>query len=275
MTPQDQQSVRILQLTDSHLGQSSDETLVGINTEQSFRDVLAAVVANHGTDSFDLIAATGDISNDGTQASYQRFVNILREYLPDTPLAWVEGNHDDPAGMLIDHGQPMTREVTIGRWKLILLSSRVPFEERGELPQSEIERLELTLLNHSAGRGDDEFPVFVVLHHQPVPIGCAWLDQYRVANAADFFDVLDRFSCVKGVAWGHVHQEFYLERGAIELFATPSTCVQFKPLSDDFAIDTTMPGYRIFNLHHDGRVDSEVKRVEGFSYNFDLDSTGY
>ena len=45
---------------------------------------------------YDLIIATGDISNDGTIASYHRFIARVQDYLPGIPLAWLAGNHDNP-----------------------------------------------------------------------------------------------------------------------------------------------------------------------------------
>ena len=263
--------LRVLQITDSHLGSDSDETLLGINTEQSLRDVLTAVNEKHdASQPFDLIVATGDISNDGKRPSYQRFVNIVREYLPGMPLAWLDGNHDDPEGMRVKGvPQPLSQIVGIGDWRIILLSSRVPFEERGELPESEIHRLEKLL----SIRGDS--PTLIMMHHQPVPVGSAWIDQYKVANSDRFFNIIDQHPNVKGVVWGHVHQDFYMRRGELELFATPSTCVQFKPRNDDFAVDTSMPGYRVFELHDNGRINTYVNRVEGFCYVVDLSSGGY
>ena len=263
--------MRVLQITDSHLGSDSDESLLGINTEQSLRDVLSVINDNHPEDHpFDLVVATGDISNDGKRPSYQRFVEIVREYLPSTPLAWLDGNHDDPAGMRVSGvPQPLSHIVGLGEWRIILLSSRVPFEERGELPASEVSRLEKLLAIKP------DAPTLVMMHHQPVPVGCAWLDQYKVANANEFFDIVDAHPNVRGVVWGHVHQEFYLERCGVSLFATPSTCVQFKPQCDDFAVDPSMPGYRVFDLFDDGKIKSFVNRVEGFSYAVDLSSNGY
>ncbi|HEY7771732.1 MAG TPA: 3',5'-cyclic-AMP phosphodiesterase [Marinagarivorans sp.] len=263
--------LRVLQITDSHLGSDSDETLLGINTEQSLRDVLDAITANHSHEPpFDLVVSTGDISNDGKRPSYQRFVTIVREYLPGIPLAWLDGNHDDPEGMRVQGvPQPLSHIVGIGDWRIILLSSRVPFEERGELPESELHRLEKLLAIRP------ESPTIVMMHHQPVPIGSAWIDQYKVANSDRFFNIIDKHPNVKGVVWGHVHQEFYMRRGELELFATPSTCVQFKPRNDDFAVDLIMPGYRVFELYDDGKINTFINRVEGFCYVVDLTSNGY
>ena len=56
----------------------------------------------------------------------------------------------------------------------------------------------------------------VCLHHQPVPIGCEWLDEQMVADAAEIFAILDRFPGVRGVLWGHVHQQVDRRHGAIQ-----------------------------------------------------------
>jgi Icc protein len=55
----------------------------------------------------------------------------------------------------------------------------------------------------------------------------------------------------------------------------PSTCVQFKPLSKDFAIDDVAPGYRWLDLYPDGRVETAVSRVDGVKFEVDFSVKGY
>jgi Icc protein len=43
---------------------------------------------------------------------------------------------------------------------------------------------------------------------------------------------------------------------------TPSTCVQFKPLVDDFELDTRPPGFRFLTLYDDGQIDTQVEWLE-------------
>ncbi|NDD74258.1 MAG: phosphodiesterase, partial [Gammaproteobacteria bacterium] len=103
----------------------------------------------------------------------------------------------------------------------------------------------------------------VVLHHHPVPMQSAWLDTIGLDNAAEFFAVLERRRArVRGVLWGHVHQEFDAERKGIRLLGTPSTCVQFAPQCDEFALDTRPPAFRTLTLHENGRIDSRVHWVQ-------------
>lgn len=268
MTRLNGKPLRILQITDCHLGRDADESLLGLRTLDSLSDVLARATLEEG--GFDLVLCSGDMSNDGSTASYERFVKTLRQFIPATPLAWLPGNHDDPACMrAVRTAAPTSEYLSLGNWRIILLNSRVPFEERGELPQSELSRLERLL------ESDPQSPTLIFLHHQLVPVGSAWIDQYVVDNADRFFAVIDRFDNVRAVSWGHVHQEFYRVRKGVDLLATPSTCVQFKPLSDDFMVDTIMPGYRTYELHPSGVYTTQVSRVAERAYSIDFASAGY
>lgn len=260
--------LRLLQLTDPHLGALPSETLIGLNTEESLLDVL-----NHIRDSgvaYDLIIGSGDISNDGTVASYQRFVDRVQEFIPNVPIAWLPGNHDNPNNMAkFPRETVWVEDFSLGQWQFLLLNSRIPFEEGGELSPYELARLERAL----SLRPDRH--THIMLHHQPVPVGSAWIDQYVVKNAEQFFAVLDRFPNVKAVSWGHVHQAFESSRGGIKFFASPSSCVQFAPLSAQFQVDYLMPGCRSYLLYPDGTVESSVLRAKERIYCIDYSSTGY
>ena len=63
---------------------------------------------------------------------------------------------------------------------------------------------------------------------------------------------------MKAVAWGHVHQPFEGSRRGVRLLATPSTCAQFQPRSDQFVIDDQPPAYRLLTLHSNGAIDTGV-----------------
>ena len=64
------------------------------------------------------------------------------------------------------------------------------------------------------------------------------------------------------ISWGHVHQCFDARRHGVRLLATPSTCAQFLPLSDEFAIDARPPAYRRLTLLPDGTLETEVVWVD-------------
>jgi 3',5'-cyclic-AMP phosphodiesterase len=259
---------RLIQISDTHLGPLNSETLLGLNTDESLHDVMALIAEKESA--YKYLVCTGDIASAGHDACYRRFLSILNHYVTK-PLAWLPGNHDSPRMMaeMDIPNPPEARTLTLGNWLVVLLDSVVPHKVYGNFAQAELVYLDQTL----AANTDKH--IMVMLHHQPVPVGSAWIDQYIVRNADAFFAVLDSYPQVKAVVWGHVHQDFRSQRKHMALIATPSTCVQFKPQCDEFAVDTLMPGYRWFDLHADGRFDTGVERVTGKKYMIDYKSAGY
>lgn len=257
---------RIIQISDCHLGPLTSEALLGLNTDESLHDVLA-LIAEKETD-FDYLICTGDVASAGHETCYRRFIDIVRQYFTQS-LAWLPGNHDSAAIMSNVASAPEARAVVQDNWLILLLDSVVPFKVHGNFEQGELDYLEQML------SANPDKHIIVMLHHQPVLVGSAWIDQYILRNADAFFAIIDRFPNVKAVVWGHVHQDFSSQRNGVELIATPSTCVQFKPKCDDFTVDTQMPGYRWFDLNDDGTFATGVERVTGKTYVIDYKSAGY
>lgn len=258
--------MRLIQITDCHLGSHPGESLLGLDTDESFADVLHRL--SRDEKHADFVVASGDVASEGSIEAYERFLGALKAQY-DLPVAWLSGNHDlDELMQQFSKEQVQREHIEFEHWQLILLNSSIPHEERGELAETELERL-----RHCLETCDKHALVFV--HHQPVPVGCDWLDQYVISNSAQLLEILNEYPQVKGLVWGHVHQEFQARHQHFNLYSTPSTCIQFKPNSDDFALDDTMPGYRWFNLHQDGRLETGVERVEEKAYGIDFASAGY
>jgi Icc protein len=102
----------------------------------------------------------------------------------------------------------------------------------------------------------------VCLHHHPVPMSSRWLDRVGLNNAAEFLHTIDAHRNVRAVVWGHVHQNYDALRKDVRMLATPSTCAQFAPNSDAFAVDSRPPAYRTFELRPDGSLLTEVVWLE-------------
>lgn len=256
----------LLHITDCHLSSQPDHEFLGLNTDESLRDVLHLMQTQERPD---LILCSGDISNDGGVASYERFVSFVREAFPETPLAWLPGNHDDPINMDQVKDLPIEAHHSVADWNFIFLDSTIPMEEGGEIKLNELQRMEAELQKYP------DKPTIIFLHHQPVAVGSEWVDQYIVKNSDQFFEVVDRYNNVKAISWGHVHQEFTANRDGVALLATPSTCVQFVPSCDDFQVDRIMPGYRHYKLFPDGNFTTDVRRVAGKKYRINFEATGY
>ncbi|MCG3171562.1 MAG: 3',5'-cyclic adenosine monophosphate phosphodiesterase CpdA [Pseudomonadales bacterium] len=257
----------VAQVTDTHLGVAHGSRLAGMDTDASFAHVLGLVRAAPRRP--DLLLATGDLASNGAPPAYVRVRDGFGAL--GVPWFWLPGNHDAMAAMsaVVGRGRPMVRDIRAAAWQIVMLDSTVPGEVGGRLGDEELARLERLLADDTARH------VLVCLHHQPVPVGCAWLDEQRVADAGALFALLARHRRVRALLWGHVHQEFSEERDGLLLLGSPSTCIQFAPGSDRFLLDDRAPGMRWLELHPDGRIDTRVERVRGVDFGFDRDSAGY
>lgn len=263
-------TLRVLQFTDTHFFKDASGKLLGVDTASTFQEVYKLARKNFGTP--DLYLFTGDISQDETQESYKRMAEAMSE--AGAPCYFLPGNHDRRLEMsngLLGPGSPFktNRQIFAGQWQIILLDSLIEGEVGGRLEKKELEFLDSCLAKHP------ELHSMVCLHHHPLDMGARWLDQIGVENGAEFFELIDQYKNVRGVLWGHVHQEFDGQRGAYKVMSTPSTCIQFKRLSDDFGIDALPPGYRWMELGADGTIQSKVVRTDRVAVGLELSSAGY
>lgn len=258
--------VRIAQLTDSHLDEAPGGDLLGMDTDASLSHVLD-LIDNRSPP--DLVLATGDLANHGSLKAYRRFESALSRIT--APAFWLAGNHDYPGAMqdVFNEGRPPPRRLLIGNWQIILLDSTVPGQVGGTLGPDELDLLSQCLEDHTVSH------TLVCMHHHPVPIGCAWLDEQRVSDADALLHILDSSMQVKAVLCGHVHQAHEIRWKRQLVITTPSTCIQFAPNSENFAVDELAPGLRQLALHADGRIETRVIRVEGVEFHFDRNSRGY
>jgi 3',5'-cyclic-AMP phosphodiesterase len=245
--------MQILQITDPHLYGSATGRLRGVETDSSLHAVLddaLARVPDHAA-----LLVTGDLVQDD-KSGYLRFRSIFGNM--KKPVLCIPGNHDEP--------DAMRRELNcapfqicgrheIQEWQFIMLDSYDPGHVGGRLTQDELARLDDALQSSPKH-------AMVCLHHHPIVMGSRWLDTVGLAEPDAFWRVIDAHAHVRAVAWGHVHQEFDGRRGDVRLFATPSTGAQFLPKSDRYAVDSRPPAYRRFDLHPDGRIDTEVRWVD-------------
>lgn len=265
-----QQTLNLVQITDSHLHASQEGTLLGMNTQDGLDRVLDRVAEER--DRIDLILATGDIAQDGSVEAYRRFIARVDRFA--APLRWTAGNHDDRnnmcAALALDGRETIGRPVFEGdHWVVILLDSTVPGQVHGTLGNDQLALLDRLLSQHA------DKHALVTFHHHPRPMGSQWIDRIGIRNPSDLQAVLQRHDNVRAVLWGHVHQDSDTDIDGVRYISTPSTCVQFEPGSTDFSIDTRGPGYRWLNLAADGSVETGLTRIEGVDFEIDYTVQGY
>lgn len=262
-------SIRILQITDTHLFAGKSETLLGVKTWDSYQAVLRAIHSQAKT--YDLIVATGDLAQDHSLQAYYHFAEGIAPF--GLPCVWLPGNHDFQPAMysaLQEAGiSPAKRVIAGDVWQIILLDSQVFGVPHGELSEYQLEWLDHALSQDTARH------TLLLLHHHPLPAGCSWLDQHSLRNAGELDEVLGRYPQVKTLLCGHIHQELDVQWNARRVLATPSTSVQFKPHCTNFTLDTIPPGWRWLELHPDGTLTTEVCRIEDAQFSPDTESEGY
>ena len=73
--------VRVLQISDTHLGANAGDDLLGIDTDLSLRDVLT--LARQDSLAQHLTLVTGDIAADGDPEAYRRLEEYLEHFGSD------------------------------------------------------------------------------------------------------------------------------------------------------------------------------------------------
>jgi Icc protein len=258
----------VAQISDLHLFADERQDLLGWNTWASLEVVVQRILSMSPRP--DLILLTGDLSQDETEGAYQK---IVQRFIPlGIPTYWLPGNHDHvPTMQRILHRPPIFAEKLLerGGWKFLLLNTNVPGQVYGALNTESLHWLETQLSQTPAAQ-----PTLIAMHHPPFWVGSPWLDKSGLQNTTAFFEVIDHYPQVQLVLFGHIHQEFCCERHSVTYLSTPSTCIQFMPHSDNFALDDARPGFRLLRLYPNGQFETLVERVF-FSQQLDFAAQGY
>ncbi|MCY0965308.1 3',5'-cyclic-AMP phosphodiesterase [Parathalassolituus penaei] len=260
-------TLRLIQITDTHLSELEGGHLLGMQTLHSLVCVLDLVQKNHAI--VDAMLVTGDLSQDGSIESYKRLQDALGT-LP-YPSFWLPGNHDEPDAMaVVTSGTRLEERVLRSQhWQVVLLNSRVAGKVYGFLEDSELQ-----ILRDALASADGRYSL-ICFHHHPVDMQSRWIDQIGIRNADALMAVVQQYPHVRVLLWGHVHQESDQLQNGIRLLSTPSTCVQFEPHTENFSVDSVAPGYRWIDLHNDGSISTGVNRVCDIEFEVDYSVKGY
>lgn len=246
-------TIRILQITDTHILPNEGDLLKNVDTFKTFERVFEHIQKGQA---FNCILHTGDVTHDDI-ASYKRLAKKLKHY--QKPIFACAGNHDD----LMELREAMRPNVqcvhstNIGEhWQILFLDSSVKDSDHGHIKDSD-----LIWLNNWLKSTPNKHTL-IATHHHPIPVGSGWMDEIKIDNGEELMNTLAQYEQVKGVVFGHVHQEFDAMFKHIRILATPSTCIQFAPNQKEFGIDDKPAGYRAIDLHDDGTFDTQVIRLK-------------
>jgi Icc protein len=250
-------SVRLIQFTDTHLTGDAASTVRGMDTLASLRKTVAS--ATHRFARPDGVLLTGDLVDEDPSGYH-----FIRQVFGNSaaPVLCVAGNHDVPDEMrsaLSAAPFQVGGSMRFGRWTVIMLDTWIAKSAAGRIGPEQLRSLQAMLTV------DRNQHVLLCLHHHPILMRSRWLDTVGVQDAGALLSVIRQNSNVRGVLWGHVHQSLDSFVHGVRFMATPATCAQFLPESDDFALDDRPPGYRVLELMPDGSIATEVVWLENYA----------
>jgi Icc protein len=216
----------IIQLSDCHIVNKGK--VKGVDTHERLLNIINQLPKNDG------IIITGDLTHNGDHAAYKRFEKLIKTI--KSPVFVMSGNHDNPNKLnqvLSDY----TKELDLDKWQIIALDSVQKNKISGKIKKTE---LKLT---------ENKF-YLIALHHPPIPMESAWDDKLSLENPKVLWEMTKDKSQIKGVIWGHAHEEKRALQDSIELLSCPSTGFSFT--------NTKKHGYRKIELNDDGKINTEV-----------------
>ncbi|MGQ2387411.1 3',5'-cyclic-AMP phosphodiesterase [Acinetobacter ursingii] len=266
VVPTSAQEYVLIQITDTHLLEQPEHEFVGMNPEQSFHEVMTHIQQHYPQ--ADAIIHTGDLAQAPRPKTYQRYLHFMQQL--GIPFFHTPGNHDDEKYFPFHQENPQQPVlIELGDWRIILLNTAVSNRVDGLVSTSQLEQLTNLLEQHQA------HPTILACHHHPFEMHSKWIDQHKLKNSQAVFNLLERFKQVKAILYGHVHQNSSNFWQHIECLSTPSTSVQFKPCSEQFALDAVAPGYRVLKLKTNGTFETVVQRLEHINHLINTEISGY
>ncbi len=238
---------------------------VKINPEHSFQQVMSHIVRNFS--GANAIIHTGDLAQVPVQETYARYLQYMQQL--HIPHFQIPGNHDDAAFFPFYREQDQVHLLHCGNWGIVLLNSAVAGKVDGWISEQQLQQLDEILAAHAG------LHMIIACHHHPFAMQSHWIDQHKLKNADHLMQVIAKYSNIKAVLCGHVHQDSCNHWNDIEFLSAPSTSVQFKPGSENFALDEQFPGYRVMHLKDNGEFSTEVIRVQADQPQINSEISGY
>ena len=211
------------------------------NTMEHFNKSIEIIRGMHNIDA---IVVTGDISDDGSEWTYQ-YADRLFSSL-GIPTYCCPGNHDSLKVML----EVLPESCIIRGWNMIMLNSVITDDEvanqnksRGFLTKSSI--------NHMIQKLEEGHPTIIALHHPPLEPG-GWLNRKLLDNRSDFNEIISQYSNVRLVIYGHIHYYTDVKRGHIRYSSSSAVGFAFDKELPKFQIAKGLEGFSIIDIDKEG-----------------------
>ena len=256
-----EKSLVIAQFSDSHLFAEDDGLHHKANVLENLKRVLASISADP---TIDYIVFTGDLTQDHSEQSYQNFVDVVKAANICVPLFYLAGNHDEHILLdqyLFEKPFVSTKHIDSSDWQIQLINSK------SATPAGFVSDKAFTQLDKGMDLRKHQL---LMMHHHPVDVGY-FIDKHGLINKGEFWQNIEQHnSCtdsVIAIACGHVHRASLIQKHeessnkSIDVYTCPATSIQFDPCSDNVCALDQGPAYRLFYLHSNGALNTDIVQL--------------
>lgn len=250
-----QQIAYFVHISDTHIGPTADFSRHGHRALPCAQKVVSII--NNLPTKPDFVIHTGDIVTDPDPDSYRLAAEVFAQL--DVPIYYVTGNHDSTSDIrkyltlgankpIVANPDVLAYTFDVKGYRFLVLDARGPDEID---PHGLLSQEQLAYVRREAAA--DGPPLVVFMHYPCHPMNSTWMDAYMlVINGPDLHQALlpgrDR---LRGVFYGHVHQNMQIMRDGILYVSTASVFSQFSawPGHASTGYDPEhLPGYSFIHL---------------------------
>lgn len=239
--------MKIIHMSDMHL-MKDGVPIWDTNTMDHFNKSIDII---RGMNNIDAIIVTGDLSNDGSEWTYQYADNMF--FSLGIPTYCCPGNHDS-LKIMLDKYKPSFYQVlppscNIGGWKLVMLNSVIPDDEN---PNQNKARgfLSSESLNCIIQELEEGLQTIIALHHPPIEPG-GWLNRKLLDNRDEFNTIVSYYPNARLVLYGHTHYFTDVRQDHARYSSSTSVGFAFDKELPKFQIADGFEGFSVIEIKRD------------------------
>ncbi|HLI95418.1 MAG TPA: metallophosphoesterase [Candidatus Baltobacteraceae bacterium] len=251
--------VRIAQISDLHVHESRAKRV------RDFDDALRECICAVNACSPDLVIATGDLTQTGSEEEYRRLRELMGTL--SAPYYVTPGNHDDPVALrrvfgdhryLFQAANHCSYAVDLNDLRLVVLDSMKRGRAGGYMDASRLAWLESQL-------DATQQPVILALHHPPFTTGVWPMDWLGFTHLRELERIVRANPQIRRVVSGHVHSVRTGTWAGTFACTAPSTRSQRLLIGAGWRIPapfTARPGFLLHTRDGAG-ISTELRRFDG------------